>query len=224
MKLQIFFQIIVLALASNISLYAQVFDNERNVYRTVKIGQQEWMTENLNVSRFNNGDLIPLVKSNDEWKMAGENGQPACCYYQNDSTTGKKYGMFYNWYAVNDPRGITPVGYRIPTKNDWDLLRTTIGNQNIIQQELVGLKMKSTTDWIDNGNGTNESGFMGLPAGLRNYDGNFVPLGMEAHWWSTTRFMTLVIHTVKLSSSNKSLKSNQINEKWGLSVRCIKNE
>ena len=80
------------------------------VYKTVKIGGQEWMAENLNVSKFRNGDIIPHAKSNAEWKAAGEKKQPAWCYYENDPSNGVKYGKLYNWYAVRDPRGVGTTG------------------------------------------------------------------------------------------------------------------
>ena len=87
--------------------------------QTVTIGTQVWMTKNLDVSTFRNGDPIPEAKSNEEWKKAGENKQPAWCYYNNDPANGAKYGKLYNWYAVNDPRGLAPLGYHVPTKAEF---------------------------------------------------------------------------------------------------------
>ena len=87
--------------------------------KSVKIGNQEWMSENLNVDHFRNGDIIPEVKSKEDWEEAGKNGQPAWCYYENDPKNGEKYGKFYNWYAVNDPRGLAPEGWHIPSDGEW---------------------------------------------------------------------------------------------------------
>lgn len=81
------------------------------------------LTANLNTDRFRNGDLIPEAKSNEEWIEAGKNKQPAWCYYNNDPANGEKYGKLYNWYAVNDPRGLAPEGYHIPTIEEMEDFR-----------------------------------------------------------------------------------------------------
>ena len=86
--------------------------------KEVKIGDQIWMVENLNVDKFRNGDIIPEAKTNEEWKKANENKQPAWCYYGNDLTYGEKYGKLYNWYAVTDQRGLAPEGYLDEKKID----------------------------------------------------------------------------------------------------------
>jgi uncharacterized protein (TIGR02145 family) len=85
---------------------------------TVKIGNQEWSTFNLDSDKFNNGDPIPEIQNMDEWNQASKNKQPAFCYYDNSSANRELYGKLYNWYAVNDPRGIAPVGFRVPSKQD----------------------------------------------------------------------------------------------------------
>jgi uncharacterized protein (TIGR02145 family) len=111
------------------------------IYKTVKIGEQEWMAENLNTDRFRNGDLIPEAKTDEEWQKAGANKQPAWCYYDNDPVNGTKYGKLYNWYAVNDPRGLASVGYHIPSDAEWDVLTTYLG------EDVAGKKMKSASGW-----------------------------------------------------------------------------
>ena len=87
--------------------------------QTITIGTQVWMTKNLDVATFRNGDPIPQAKTDEEWEKAGENQQPAWCYYDNDPANGAKYGKLYNWYAVNDSRGLAPVGYHIPSDAEW---------------------------------------------------------------------------------------------------------
>jgi uncharacterized protein (TIGR02145 family) len=89
---------------------------------TVTIGTQEWMTSNLSVETFKNGDPIPEAKTDEEWRKAAEEGTPAWSYYNNDPAYGEKYGKLYNWYAVNDPRGLAPEGWIIPSSDDWNLL------------------------------------------------------------------------------------------------------
>jgi hypothetical protein len=106
------------------------------------------MTKNLDVEKFNNGDPIPHVKTEEDWKKAGENKQPAWCYYDNDQGNGTKYGKLYNWYAVNDPRGLAPVGFHIPTNYEWEILINYLGGEY-----QAGKKMKSKSGWRSKNNG-----------------------------------------------------------------------
>ncbi len=111
-------------------------------YSTVTIGTQKWMTKNLNVDKFRNGDPIPHAKTNEEWKKAGENSQPAWCYYNNDPANAEKYGKLYNWYAVSDPRGLGPKGFHIPTDDEWTTLINFLGGEKLAEK-----KMRSTRGW-----------------------------------------------------------------------------
>jgi uncharacterized protein (TIGR02145 family) len=112
--------------------------------QTVTIGTQVWMTKNLDVDHFRNGDAIPQAKTDEEWKRAGENKQPAWCYYNNDPANGVKYGKLYNWYAVNDQRGLAPAGYHVPSDEEWTILSDYLGGSDI-----AGKKMKSKSGWSD---------------------------------------------------------------------------
>ena len=105
--------------------------------QTVTIGSQTWTTKNLDVATFRNGDAIPQAKTNEEWKAALENKQPAWYYNDNDAKNGTKYGKLYNWYAVNDARGLAPAGYHIPTDEEWTVLSTFLGGEDV-----AGKKMK----------------------------------------------------------------------------------
>jgi uncharacterized protein (TIGR02145 family) len=147
--------------------------------QTVTIGTQVWMTKNLDVATFRNGDPIPQAKTNEEWQKAAENQQPAWCYYNNDPANGAKYGKLYNWYAVNDSRGLAPEGWHVPSDAEWTSLWKLISQNQI--------KLKSTSGWNNNGNGTNESGFSGLPGGNRNFDGNFYGIGEVGDLWSSSQ-------------------------------------
>ena len=93
----------------------------------LKIGSQTWMVKNLNVETFRNGDPMPEVKSAEEWESKGENGEPAWCYYDNNPSNGEKFGKLYNWHAVNDSRGLAPLGWKIPAKKDWNILNNNLG-------------------------------------------------------------------------------------------------
>jgi uncharacterized protein (TIGR02145 family) len=94
---------------------------------TIKLGDQTWMSNNLNVDKFNNGDIIKEIKTEDEWKDAIKSKSPAWCYYDNNIENGKKHGKIYNWYAISDPRGLAPLGWRMPLKNDWVKLFDELG-------------------------------------------------------------------------------------------------
>jgi uncharacterized protein (TIGR02145 family) len=143
----------------------------------VTIGTQVWTTQNLNVSTYRNGDPIPKVEGA-EWAVLTTG---AYCYYNNDSATyAAVYGKLYNWYAVNDSRGLAPAGYHIPSNLEWTTLATTLGGND------AGTAMKSTIGWSNNGNGTNSSGFSALPGGFRNSQPIFELFGSHGLWWSST--------------------------------------
>ena len=159
---------------------------EEGASTEVTIGKQVWMTQNLNVDKFRNGDPIPEAKTDEEWEKAGENGEPAWCYYDNDPANGEKYGKLYNWYAVNNSRGLAPEGWKIPSDEDWSGLTDFLGGESV-----AGKKMKYTDFWADNdgvsGNGTNESEFSGLPGGERYRGGAIEYLGEYGIWWSSSQ-------------------------------------
>jgi uncharacterized protein (TIGR02145 family) len=186
-------------------------------YKTVKIRNQIWMTENLNVDQFRNGDLIPEAKTETEWELAGKNEQPAWCYYDNDPMNGEKYGKLYNWYAVNDSRGLAPKGYHVPSDFEWTTLTTYLGGENI-----AGAKIKSTNGWDENSKGTNSSGFSGLPGGCRYSDGSFSLIGGNLYLWNSSEndennaWSISADYYLAQVYRNSEIKTN------GFSVRCLK--
>jgi len=109
-------------------------------FKKIKIGDQIWADRNLNVNHFRNGEPIPQAISNEEWIEAGDNKQPAWCHYDNDPENGKKYGKLYNWYAVNDPRGLAPEGWEVPTDDEWKILEGTIDSKYKMGDTLWGKK------------------------------------------------------------------------------------
>ena len=119
-----------------------IFVQNVNSQKSVTVGSQIWSTENLNVAKFRNGDAIPEAKTDEEWQQASANEYPAWCYYNNNKKNAKKYGKLYNWYAVNDPRGLAPEGWHIPSNDDWEGLIYFLGGY-----EMAGLKIKSTKGW-----------------------------------------------------------------------------
>ncbi|MDP4224165.1 MAG: FISUMP domain-containing protein [Bacteroidota bacterium] len=183
----------------------------------VMIGTQRWAVANLNISTFQNGDSIHEVKTNQEWVAAGEAGRPAWCYYNNDPANGKKYGKLYNWYAVNDPRGLCPAGWSIPGNADWSKLASTLGGA-----EMAGSKLKSTTGWVVDNTGNNESGFTGFPGGYRVENGTFMNLGSIGTWWSSSESKPQNAYDFYLVLKSNLDRSSSPKQR-GESVRCIKN-
>jgi uncharacterized protein (TIGR02145 family) len=181
----------------------------------VTIGTQTWAVANLNVCTFRNGDSIPEARTNTEWEIAGGSGKPAWCYYNNDSANGLKYGKLYNWYAVNDPRGLAPAGWTISSDADWAKLTYFSGGQ-----EIASKKLKSTNGWSNGNNGTNETGFYGLPGGYRVGNGTFLNLGSIGTWWSSTesKALSAIDHYLALSGS---LSRSSSPKQRGESVRCL---
>jgi uncharacterized protein (TIGR02145 family) len=189
--------------------------------QTVTIGTQIWMDKNLDVSTFRNGDPIPEVKTIEEWVKAGENKQPAWCYYENDPVNGTKYGKLYNWYAVNDSRGLAPSGYHIPTSAEWTNLIDFLGGKSI-----AGKKLKSTKSYDrykgKKDNSTNEFGFSALPGGGRNEIGTFYDIGVDSDWWSSNEDNVDFAMYFGVISTYDAVNSSGINKFRGLSVRCVK--
>jgi uncharacterized protein (TIGR02145 family) len=179
-------------------------------FNEVTIGTQVWMSENLNVDHFRNGDPIPEAKTDEEWAEAYKKMQPAWCYYDNDPANGAKYGKLYNWHAVNDARGLAPTGYRIPSDEDWGKLTAFLGRNAV-----AGKKMKSTSGWLKRGNGNNRSGFSGLPGGHRS--GQFSALGIMGYWWSLPG-------PIRVLMEDGYLAEVYFSNGMGFSVRCIKEE
>jgi uncharacterized protein (TIGR02145 family) len=183
----------------------------------VTIGKQTWMSKNLDVDKFRNGDPIFQAKNKMEWSKANSEEKPAWCYYNYQESNGKKYGKLYNWYAVNDSRGLAPKGYHVSSDAEWTTLVNFLGSES-----KAGRKLKSITGWQNDGNGDNSSGFSALPGSSCDYDGSFSGIGASATWWSSTDdninnawFRTLHYFDSKVFRNDAS-KYN------GFSVRCLK--
>jgi uncharacterized protein (TIGR02145 family) len=191
--------------------------------KSVVIGTQTWMTENLNVDKFKNGDPIPEAKSVEEWTKAGKEGKPAWCYYDNDPKNGEKYGKLYNWYAVNDPRGLAPAGWHIPSNDDWMTLTNTLGGDETMYAE----KLKSKEGWKaksngESGNGSNSSGFSGNPGGMRFADGHFENVETAGYWWSSSEESAEEAGCRILKNVGGLLDTYNFTKDRGVAARCIK--
>lgn len=183
---------------------------------SVMIGKQTWMVENLNVDRFANGDIILEAKTNEEWQNAVLNGIPAWCHYENNTKNGNLYGKLYNWYAVNDRRGLAPAGWRIPNDADWNVLVDYVGGMQV-----GGKNLKSKVGWFDNSNGIDRSGFAAFPSGMRFANGIFYGVELEADYWSRSEFSAKTATEVKFSSLDEVISYDE-DKGCGLTVRCIK--
>jgi uncharacterized protein (TIGR02145 family) len=208
-----------------LSITQKILSEIKPKYESVRIGNQEWMTRNLDVDRFRNGDLIPLVELYEEWEKAGENGEPASCYYDNNPDNGKKYGKLYNWHAVNDPRGLAPGGWHVPTVEEWAILEKFLG------ENFAGTEMKSHDGWeafeneygeIQDGNGCNSSKFNALPSGYCSNGGRFFKVNVHAFFWSSTKLFNTSAHYRQLRYNSDYLNSSNESKSFGASVRCLK--
>jgi uncharacterized protein (TIGR02145 family) len=186
---------------------------------SVTIGTQVWTTNNLDITAYRNGDLIPQVTDPTAWAGLTTG---AWCYYNNDPANGAIYGKLYNWYAVNDTRGLAPAGWRIPTDAEWTTQRTFLGGY-----EVAGGKMKSigTDRWNSPNTGaTNSSGFTALPGGYRYNNGTFGSVGNRGYWWSTTEWApTTYAASRYLEYNSGTFWMSVIEKNYGYSVRLIKN-
>ena len=183
----------------------------------VKIGKQIWMTKNLDVSTFRNGEAIPEAKNAKQWQKAGKNKIAAFCYYNYDSKNGEKYGKLYNWFAVNDPRGLAPKGYHVPSDAEWTLLTDFLGGE-----DLAGQKMKSITGWLHSDSESNSSGFNGLPGGYCNNKGNIYNITDCGYFWSSSEGIANSAWSRNLNNSSTIVFMNFSFKDYGLSVRCLR--
>ncbi len=191
-------------------------DQDGNVYQTIRIGDQWWMAENLKVSHYRNGDLIPNVTDNLAWsdKTAG-----AYSAYNNHGMNGDTYGYLYNWHVVNDVREIAPEGWRVPWDTEWQGIVDILGGSNV-----AGGKMKQTGTmyWnTPNDGATNESGFSALPGGRRNSNGSFVHMGDVASFWTSTWDDDERAWHYRLDADNANIYRLTNRKEFGFSLRLI---
>ncbi len=199
-----------------------VTDIDNNTYKTVQIGTQCWMQSNLKVSKYRNGEAIPTGLSDSDWQYTHKG---AYAINENNNANDAIYGKLYNWYAVKDVKGLCPTGWHVPTKDEWDKLVSHLGGQVV-----AGGKMKSTTGWPPYSGTTNESGFTGLPGGVRIFIGRFGRPGSSGVWWSSSEAeippncgvcLTGLASIMGLGSNNVVSRNND-NKESGLSVRCLR--
>jgi uncharacterized protein (TIGR02145 family) len=204
--------------------YGSVNDIDGNTYKTIQIGTQTWMAENLRTTKYNDGTIINLVDDYRQWFISDK---PAYSWLNNEEAKFKDtYGAIYNWRAVNSYK-LCPAGWHVPTDGEWTTLTAYLGGA-----VNLGDKIKETggTHWLNpDSKTTNESGFTALPAGYRNFDGSFKPgseygywRGSEAYWWSSSvAYSGGAFYRAIYYNSNAVLMGSWRIE-MGHSVRCLK--
>jgi uncharacterized protein (TIGR02145 family) len=205
-----------------------ITDVESNTYKTVYIGTQQWMAENLKVTKYSDGTSIPKVTDNTEWQ---NNTTGAWSYYDGNDLNNAKYGKLYNWYAVsnttNGNKNVCPTGWHVPTDAEWTVLTDYLGGASV-----AGSKMKEAgnASW-DNSNtdATNTSLFTGLPGGIRYSDGYCSTIGYNGYWWSSTEYDWSSAEDDTYNAWYRYLypSSGNANRRYhykdnGLSVRCLR--
>jgi len=216
-----------------------VTDIDGNVYQTQVVGDQEWMIENLRVSKYRNGEDILTNMELDQWKVAAEG---IWANYENNPSNDALYGKLYNWYAVADSRGLCPTGWHVPTDNDWQKLvlfidATAWGNNNSVGGKLksrrqVNSPLGGVFDVSDHPRwdahvsrfGTDDYGFGVLPAGALTIADGFANLGGWAYLWSSTVSNDNHVWVRTLLHSHRGMSRSLYPKEMGLSVRCIKGD
>ena len=198
-------------------------------YATVLIGEQCWFAENLRCENYENGDAIHSGLSDSEW---GNTSSGAVAVYGEGSSNCNatspdgdvcdeawslsEYGRLYNWYAVDDARGLCPIGWQVPTVGEWTVLTDHLGGASV-----AGGQMKTTYGWNDGGNGTNSSGFSGLPGGSRHTNGYFSNAGYYGSWWSSSPWGPFAWFR-NLYYLNDHVTPVNNHPQFGNSVRCVR--
>jgi len=198
-----------------------VSDNEGNIYKTITIGEQTWMAENLRATKYQNGDTIGTTYPSD-LSIYSISTPKYQWVFNGDENNVKDYGRLYTWNAALDKRNICPVGWHVPSNQEWNVLSDFLGGEYI-----AGTKLKESgfSHWNYPNYGTNEVGFAALPGGYRQADGKYYYMNSCGFWWSTTRdnIGYPSYRTMYYDNGNLNLFQLTITEKCGLSIRCIKN-
>jgi uncharacterized protein (TIGR02145 family) len=209
--------------------YGSLKDIDGNTYKTIQIGNQEWMAENLKTTKYSNGVSIPNITDDNEWRNSKTG---AYCSYKNDMSNDCPYGKLYNWYAVVDTNKLCPTGWHVPADEEWKTLIVSLDStadfSNGDFKNTAGGQMKTagTGYWLNsNKDGTNSSGFSGLPGGGRYdafEDGPFSYKGRFGYWWSSTSTGVTSARYYYLYYGGGILDGLKFAQENGISVRCVR--
>jgi len=211
-----------------------VTDIDGNVYKTITIGNQTWMAENLKTSKYNDGSVIPYITDFELWRHAGT---PAYCWPNNDIAYKETYGALYNWYTVTRAK-LAPTGWHVASINEWGTLKTYLMNNNYyvdnstskIAKSMVskfGWNNSTTTSAVGNDMTiNNSSGFNAVPSGMRNPYRDFTPIGIATYWWTPDMSYNTTAsyaYNISLFYDDSLLEVSDLDlPQTGFSVRCIK--
>ena len=199
--------------------YGTMTDQDGNTYKTITIGTQTWMAENLRTTKYRTGEAIPLVTDSTAWKNSTTG---AYCNFNNTKNidTIATFGRLYNGYTISDNRNIAPKGWHVPTDEEWSTLITFVGGDTVAGSLL---KEADTTHWQNPNRGTtNQSGFTALPAGYRNTDGTYFSMGFYSEWWSSSENNAADTKLRSMVYFSNDIGTGYVEKSYGFSVRCIK--
>jgi uncharacterized protein (TIGR02145 family) len=193
-----------------------VKDQDGNSYKTVKIGTQTWMAENLKVTKYNDGTSIPVITDKKAWDTTNT---AAMCEYDNSNANGTTYGKLYNFYVVESSK-VCPIGWHVPSDQEWITMINFLGGDSI-----AGNKMKAidNTLWTNlSSNSTNSSGFSGLPGGNRWADGVFDGITRHTTWQTSTEANSTSSFGRYISNTTANVGRSWTSKRYGLYIRCLK--
>jgi uncharacterized protein (TIGR02145 family) len=207
--------------------YGTVSDVDGNKYKTIQVGTQTWMAENLKTTSLNDGTAIKLIGPADNWMATPESQTPAFSWLESDEKFKHIFGAYYNWKAVNTSK-LCPTGWHVPSDVEWKTFIDYLGGSLNI-----GTKIRETggNHWLNGGSATtNSTGFTALPAGYRNFNGAFmntygysVWLAGEAYWWTSTQAYSQGAYFEAIYNNSNALLQGAWSFAQGHSVRCVKN-
>jgi uncharacterized protein (TIGR02145 family) len=210
--------------------YGSVTDIDGNEYFTVRIGNRLWMSENLRVTHYANGDPIPTGLFDGSWQNAGYG---AYAIYPHNLIPGlasdekviEAYGLIYNWFVAADPRGVCPTGWRVPDNIDWGHLASSLGGSSVAGRSIKSKRTDPAPHprWAFPNEATNESGWSALPGGRRLFDGSCTQIGTHSHWLSATERDSLHSWSRYLYYNSPQLHTNYSYKQNGNYIRCVKN-
>lgn len=213
----LFFLLFICAPFNSLAGQETVRDFDGNEYKTVTIGTQVWMAENLRTTHYSTGEPISEIKDDSLWANAAEG---AWCMNNHDPKLAATYGYLYNWYVVSNSKKLCPAGWHVPSANDWKKLEIFLGGTGSAGGKL---KAAGTSRWLDpNSDADNSSNFNGLPGGSRNSDGSFNPVGETGHWWTSNEFAPTTAWHRQLYSNAGFIDNVYALKNEGFSIRCLK--
>jgi len=186
-------------------------------YNAVEIGGQCWFAENLRTEVYADGTAIPEVADSSGWAALSTGAR---CDYNNDSANVAISGRRYNWFAVDNSRGLCPSGWHVPTDEDWTVLEQEVASQGF--GDAVGTALKSTEGWDGSGNGTDDFGFAAYPGGFRDYTGAFDNVGFSGDYWTSSSLIEEFVWYRIFVASIVTVERAGINKEFGLMVRCLR--